>query len=270
MEEDLPAQSYFEQFEEHLADGCFEAERLTQVVSAREEKDQKALKPEPARQCGLHLDSTLTIQIKRRFLSTIPTTTEQFRAKYRVMSNCWLLAKFRQWRMTFPRFCDELLSQKNFLLDKEFGPKRIAAQDWDICMAYELEVDYGRGLPIRTCLVGRVRKRPPKDGALAKFPRCRNWRLSSSANEDPRDKRIVQLEKKVGDLSRQSQNARSRSPRGNRNSKAQLALNAPAQLALLAPPKGKKNKSRRGEPVAHVFSSTDGPATQPTTTAHSR
>ena len=126
-EDDLPAQSYYEQFEENLADGCLQAERLTHVVSAREEKDQKALKPEPARQLGLHLDSSLTIQTKRRFMSNMPTTTEQFRAKYRVMSNCWLLSKLRQsgrhlysdlTEMTFPRFCDELLSQKNFLLDK--------------------------------------------------------------------------------------------------------------------------------------------------------
>ena len=126
-EEDLPAQSYYEQFEESLADGCLQAERLTQVVSAREEKDQKALKREPPRQPGLHLDLTLTIQTNRRFMSSMPTTTEQFREKYRVMSNCCLLAKLRQSRrhpysdlteMTFLRFCDELLSQKNFLLDK--------------------------------------------------------------------------------------------------------------------------------------------------------
>ena len=110
-EEDLPAQSYYEQFEESLADGCLQAERLTHVVSAREEKDQKGLKPEPARQLGLHLDSSLTIQTKRRFMSNMPTTTEQFRAKYRVMSNCWLLAKLQQsgrhlysdlTEMTFP------------------------------------------------------------------------------------------------------------------------------------------------------------------------
>ena len=35
-EEDLPAQSYYEQFEESLADGCLQAERLTHVVTARE------------------------------------------------------------------------------------------------------------------------------------------------------------------------------------------------------------------------------------------
>ena len=36
--------------------------------------------------------------------------------------------------------CDELLSLKNFVVDKEFGPKRITAPDWDICMANELEI----------------------------------------------------------------------------------------------------------------------------------
>ena len=42
--------------------------------------------------------------------------------------------------MTFPRFCDERLSLKNFVVDKEFGPKRIPAPDWDICMTNELEI----------------------------------------------------------------------------------------------------------------------------------
>ena len=41
---------------------------------------------------------------------------------------------------TFPRFCDELLSLKSFVVGKEFGPERIPAPDWDICMTNELEI----------------------------------------------------------------------------------------------------------------------------------
>ena len=282
-EEDLPVQSYYEQFEESLADGCLQAERLTHVVSAREEKNQKALKPEPARQLGLHLDSTLTIQTNRRFMSNMPTTTEQFRAKYRVMSNCWLLAKLRQSgrhlysdliEMTFPRFCDELLSQKNFLLDKEFGPKRITAPDWDICMAYELEIRREairlateEGFSIERAWWAAYENDHHRMEHWQSFLGVKTGGSSSSANEDHQDKRIAQLEEKLGDLSRQVRNARSRSPRGNKKSQPQLSLPAPAHLALPAPPtpkgksgkgkgKGKKNKSRgRGTATSQTVTS---------------
>ena len=62
----------------------------------------------------------------------MPTSTEGLRLKYRVLSNCWLLAQMRQpvrhlfsdlTVLTFPTFCDELLSDKNFVLDKEIGGK---------------------------------------------------------------------------------------------------------------------------------------------------
>ena len=97
----------------------------------------------------MHLDSTLTIQTKRRYMSTMPTTTEGLRQKYRIMSNCWLLAQMRQPArhlfsdltvLTFPAFCDELLSEKNFLLEKEIGGHKVIKPEWDLCMGYELEL----------------------------------------------------------------------------------------------------------------------------------
>ena len=39
---------------------------------------------------GLHLDNTLTIQTKRRFISAIPATIQELRNKYQVMSHMWL------------------------------------------------------------------------------------------------------------------------------------------------------------------------------------
>ena len=264
---------------------------------------------------------------------------------------CWLLAKLRQsgrhlycdlTEMTFPRFCDELLSQKNFLLDKEFGPKRITAPDWEPAPAQlalpapptqKKKSNKGKGkfkrnksggsaaasgqpLTSFQALMDLPRSQRPKltaaeqsfpgvcyafqSNTCTRFP-CSRAHIcigcgkanvgmmrasvsqheptvnslnrvpelsSSSAIEDPRDKRIAQLEKKIGELSRQTPNARSRSPRGNRNSKAQLALPAPAQLALPAPPtqkrrsskgkgKGKRNKSggsaAASGPAAHVL-----------------
>ena len=39
---------------------------------------------------GLHLDSTLTVQTKRRYMATMPQNTESVRAKYAVLTNSWL------------------------------------------------------------------------------------------------------------------------------------------------------------------------------------
>ena len=97
----------------------------------------------------MHLDSTLTIQTKRRHMSSMPTTTEGLRQKYRIMSNCWLLAQMRQPArhlfsdltvLTCPTFCDERLSDKNFLLDKEIGGNKVIRAEWSLRMGYELEL----------------------------------------------------------------------------------------------------------------------------------
>ena len=158
--------------------------------------------------------------------------------------------------MTFPRFCDELLSQKNFLMDKEFGPKRITAPDWDICMAYELEI---RREAVRLATEeGYSIERAWWSAYENDHHRMEHWQSflgvksggsssSSPAVDDPRDKRIALLEKKIGELSRQAQNARSRSPRGNKNSRNQLALPAPAQMLALPAPAMQKKRSNKGK-----------------------
>ena len=93
----LPAQTYFENFEEALSDGSLEAERLNQVVNVLlEERAELAKTPHAAKHLGIHLDSTLSIQTRRRFKSVLPATTEALRMKFSVMSNLWLLAKMRQ------------------------------------------------------------------------------------------------------------------------------------------------------------------------------
>ena len=95
-EEDLPAKSNFEEFEERLAEVNFEAERLSEVVSQEEAEVQRRAKPDPARQYSMHLDGRLTLQTRRRFPSTEPRDIEQLRAKYTVMENLWLLKQMRQ------------------------------------------------------------------------------------------------------------------------------------------------------------------------------
>ena len=92
----LPAQSNFENFEEALADGSLEAERLDQVLNVVEERAELAKTPNAAKHLGINLDASLTTQTKRRFSSVLMATTETLRLKFSVMSNLWLLAKMRQ------------------------------------------------------------------------------------------------------------------------------------------------------------------------------
>ena len=253
----LPAQSYFDGFEERLSDGSMIAEPLTHVVSMLEEQKMKAQKPEPARTLGINLDSSLTIQTRRRYVSAMPSNFEELRTKYKVMTNMWLLAQMRQPgrhmyldfdKDTFNDFLDELISSKNFLLEKTVAGKQIIVPQWDHCLNYEQE--------LRNEAVKRVRELglTMKQALWAAYKddhhRMENWQtLLTIANSGDSDKvkrlenKVTQLESKLNQLSRQ----RSRSPRGNQ----QKALPAPqAQLALPAPSgqqnngKGKKGKGK--------------------------
>ena len=55
---ELPAKSCNEDFEESLAECGLEAERLRDVVSEEETQDQRKLNADPARQHGVHLDAS--------------------------------------------------------------------------------------------------------------------------------------------------------------------------------------------------------------------
>ena len=69
----LASQSYYEAFEEKLQNGSLQAKGLTHVISVEEEKSQKEGEPkQSSTQKGLQLDATLTIQTKKRFLSSKP------------------------------------------------------------------------------------------------------------------------------------------------------------------------------------------------------
>ena len=92
----LPAQSYFESFEEKLSDGHLKAETLAQIVSVAKQDEQESRKAEPQRHLSLHLDGQLTIQTKRRFMPSMPSNPEELRLKYKVLSSCWLLGQLRQ------------------------------------------------------------------------------------------------------------------------------------------------------------------------------
>ena len=116
------------------------------ALSIQEKESQRALKPEPSRQLGLHLDATLTTQTRRRYMSTMPTTTEELRDKYAIMSNMWLLAQLRQ--LVTPSFRTSLLrpgtnylrnclSTRNFRLEREIGGVKMIVPQWSHCLEYE-------------------------------------------------------------------------------------------------------------------------------------
>ena len=145
----LPSQSFYESFEERLHKRVIEAETLAHVVSREEEREQMAFKPEPPAQMGLHLDSTLTLLTKKRYLSRLPTDPETLRTKYRVMTNLWLLAQLRQpgrqlyadlSKDTFNDFLEELLSTDNFLMKRQLEGETWAAPTWAHCMEYEFQL----------------------------------------------------------------------------------------------------------------------------------
>ena len=149
QEEELPAQAYFEDFQEKLAAGMLQAEPLDQVISQAEAEEQDWKKPDPPRQYGMHLNATLTIQTRRRYSSTMPKNIEELRQKYDVLSNCWLLGQQRQPgralysdvdSSTFPRILKELLGKNNFALKKELEGQPLVAPPWPHCLSYEYEL----------------------------------------------------------------------------------------------------------------------------------
>ena len=153
----LPAQSYYESYEEKLSNTTWRAESLTHVVSLQEEEKQKALRPDPARSIGIHWDSSLSIQTQRRFMSSVPTTIEDLRTKYKVMANMFLLAQMRQPSRhldrgvevnTFSDFLDELLSDRNFLMESD-DDEKLVIPPWTQCLNYEYNI---RKDAVRLCM----------------------------------------------------------------------------------------------------------------------
>ena len=74
-------------YEEKLVNTTWKAEELTHVLSLQEEEKQKALRLEFARSVGIHLDSSLSIQTQRRYMSKMLANIEELRTKYKVMAN---------------------------------------------------------------------------------------------------------------------------------------------------------------------------------------
>ena len=256
----LPAQSYFEMFEERLTDGTMVAEPLSHVLSLAEEKEQKEKRPEQARHVGIHLDSTLTIQTRRRFVPTPPSNTEELRSKYKILTNLWLHAQMREpgrrlyadlYKDTFSDFADELISEKNFLTEKHINGVKMMIPQWEHCMNYEQELrneairlTQEEGYPIKAALWAAYRNDHHRNENWVMLIGVSNAHLIRGGGGLD-SKKAAQYEQRIQKLEQQLAQARSRSPRRNNQ---QLALPAPSnqQLVLPAPKKtaGKKGKGK--------------------------
>ena len=61
----LPAQSYYEAFQDKLQEGRLKPETLAQIVTLSEEEAFETAKPEAPKNFAIHLDSALTVQTKK-------------------------------------------------------------------------------------------------------------------------------------------------------------------------------------------------------------
>ena len=138
QDNELPAQSYFEAFEESLHDGTLQAETPAHVVSIAEEQKQRAGRPEFPKQLELHLDSTLTVQTKRRDMSSMLANTEALPTKNEVLTNLWLLPGRKMYadftENTWPKFLEELLIEDNFGLQRDIQGEVWATPAWTHCL----------------------------------------------------------------------------------------------------------------------------------------
>ena len=162
------------------------------------------------------------------------------------MSNLWLLSKMRQpsrpiftdfTETTFPKILDELLSEKNFLLDRNIAGTRMIVPKWEHCLEYEYQV---RSQAIKLC----VRKGYSFQSAWWTVHRdvehrMEHWmQLLTIANSSSE---VAQLRREVERL---RQSVRSRSPRVRQGQGTQLTLSdqpfdEPAQQG------DKQNKRKR-------------------------
>ena len=251
----LPAQSYFEAYEERLANTTWKAETLAHVVSLQEEESQKALRPEPSRSVGIHLDSSLSIQTQRRFMAKMPTNVEELLTKYKVMANMFLLAKMRQpsrhlYKVlevnTFSDFLDELLSDRNFLMETA-DDEHLVLPPWNECLNYEFQI---RKNAIGLCMEEGFALKESLWHTLAdKEHRMQHWILKLTiANSRGESSKMQKMEQRMAVLENRLKN-RSRSPRRQQNQRA-----LPASQQMLAPPasssqpkgkaKGQKGKGK--------------------------
>ena len=235
---DCSAQTYYENFAEALADGTLKAEPLSLVVSAFEEEQQDARKPDLTRHYNLQLDSRLTISTKRRHTSTEPTDEIGLRAKYAIMTNLWLLAQMKQPgrsiykdfdKTTFNDFLDKLMDRDNFNFYKEVEGRPLIAPKWSYCLSYELE---RRKESIKLCKERNVGIKEALWSVLGNVEhRMKHWLQLVAIPNAPApasNHEISELKRRLSAV--ENRRGRSRSPRRQQ----QRVLTGPEFLALPA------------------------------------
>ena len=114
-------------------------------MSLEEEEALERTKPEQPRQLHLTLDANLTVQTRRRYLSSMPSSIEEVRKK------CWV-AKMRQPRpmfaeideQTWNSFLEELLNREKFNFRRESeGSGEMVGPDRNHCLKDEFQLREG-------------------------------------------------------------------------------------------------------------------------------
>ena len=106
---------------------------------------------------GLHIDSTFTVQTKRRHMSTMLGNTEALRTMCVVLTNLLLPAQAQQFgkkmyagftENTLMTFLKELLDEDNFGLQRDIQGEVWVTLVWVYCCEYKLQL---RNEALRLC-----------------------------------------------------------------------------------------------------------------------
>ena len=112
-----------------MHEATLEAERLAHVVSLAEEKCQASQQLEPSRHMGIHLDSVLLVQTKKRYVLQMPRNIEELHCMYEALTSLWQICQkkhpgrklFENSEDTWAKFFKELLSEDNFKSTEKLG-----------------------------------------------------------------------------------------------------------------------------------------------------
>ena len=152
--------------------------------------------------------------------------------------------------LTFPTFCDELLSEKTSCWTRRWEGNKVVKPEWTLCMGYELEL---RKKAIR---LTREQSMSIQQSMWTAYRdqrhRLENWsnflKLEHRVSESAKDAQITAVEERLKQMENRL-NQRSRSPRGSGKSRGKQAGPAP-MLALPAPtaqPKGQGKGKGQGK-----------------------
>ena len=162
---------------------------------------------------------------------------------------------------TFMDFADELISEKNFLLEKRVNRVKVVILQWDHCMNYEQELRneairlaMEEGYPIKCALWTAYRNEHHRNEHWIMLIGVTNADLIRGGGGTD-SKKISQYEQRIQKLEQQLAQALSRSPSRNNSASSQLALPSPKASGKKAKGKGKKGGKNQSQTQAAGSSS---------------